>query len=458
MAKNLVGKTLGGYQLDELIGEGGMATVYKGYQRSLNRWVAIKVLDYQEATSLARFQLEAKAVASLRHRNILIVYEYGEEDGLPYIATEYIEGGTLEDRLNGKPMDWRRVIALIIPIAEALHYAHQHNIIHRDVKPSNILMPQEDWPVLADFGLVKRSDDDNSLTQTGTFMGTPSYISPEQARDLGLDPRADMYSLGVIMFELVAGRLPFDYKLPNKILLAHVTEPPPSPRAFNPDCPPELEEVILTMLKKKPQDRYPDMQEVIKALKAVLRAYPAAPPQTTPKPSIDRIEKPELSPQPSGKPLDRLFKPLQKLLKGKPTVTDTTPQDQLKLPSDKNSETLKLPVSDAPGQVTARLVLQDKSAVIVLPDKNTLILGRMQTNNIVDIDLEPYQASKYGVSRRHARLSKRGETWWLDDLHSLNGTFVNNVEVKHGQPVALKDGDMIRFSQMTFTFSFPRPK
>ncbi|MCB0164090.1 MAG: serine/threonine protein kinase, partial [Anaerolineae bacterium] len=151
MALDLVGKTLGGYRLDRLIGEGGMASVYKGYQESLKRWVAVKVLYYQEATSLARFQLEAKAIASLRHRNILIIYEYGDEEGMPYIAMEYIEGGTLEDRLNGMPLGWRQVVNLSIPIAEALHYAHNHKIIHRDVKPSNILMPQDDWPLLADF-------------------------------------------------------------------------------------------------------------------------------------------------------------------------------------------------------------------------------------------------------------------------------------------------------------------
>jgi serine/threonine protein kinase len=449
MAKNLVGKTLGGYKLDELIGEGGMATVYKGFQTSLNRWVAIKVLDYQEAISLVRFQLEAKAVASLRHRNILIVYEYGEEESMPFIAMEYIEGGTLADRLNGQPMDWRRVIELIIPIAEALHYAHGHNIIHRDVKPSNILMPQEDWPVLADFGLVKHSDQENRITQTGTFMGTPNYMSPEQARDLPLDPRADMYSLGVVIFEMVTGRLPFEHKIPNKVLLAHVVEPPPSPRQFNPDCPPELEEVILTALKKKPQERYQDMQHMVNALKAVLAAYP--PPSLRPQvPATDKLDKPVSQPEAEAKPLNRLFKPLQKLFGGKPVV-ETTPQDQLDL-AQIDTETVRFKPTSGADQTAARLVLQDKSATINLPDKNVLILGRAHGSNPVDVDLEPYQASKFGVSRRHARLTKRGQTWWLDDMHSMNGTFVNNVEVKHGQPVALKDGDIIRLSHMSFTF------
>src|SRR5687767_13816902 len=159
MTKNLVGKTLGEYNLESIVGEGGLATVYRAYQISLNRPVAIKVLYHQEGTSLARFQREAKVIAALRHRNILIIYEYGEQEGLPYIVMEYVEGGTLEDRLKGEPMDWRRVVNLIMPIAEALQYAHRHGIIHRDVKPSNILMQQEDWPVLADFGLVKQSNE-----------------------------------------------------------------------------------------------------------------------------------------------------------------------------------------------------------------------------------------------------------------------------------------------------------
>jgi serine/threonine protein kinase len=344
-------------------------------------------------------------------------------------------------------MDWRRVIELTIPVAEALHYAHQHNIIHRDVKPSNILMPQEDWPVLADFGLVKRSDQENSLTQTGAFIGTPGYISPEQARNLPLDPRADMYSLGVIMFEMVTGRLPFNHKVPNKVLLAHVMEPPPSPRQFNSNCPLELEHIILTTLRKKPEERYADMQEMVSALKAVLAAYP--PPVRRPSiPVTDKLDRP-VPVDPQAKPLGRLFKPLQKLFGNKAAELDTTSQDQLDLP---DTETMQLRLDKPSGQALARIVLQDKSVTIKLPDKDMLVLGRAHSSNMVDIDLEPYQASKFGVSRIHARMTRRGNSWWLDDLHSLNGTFVNNIEIKQGKPVALKDGDTIRLSQMSFIF------
>ena len=462
MSTDLVGKTLGDYKLIEEIGEGGMATVYKAYQNSLQRDVAIKVLYYQEDTSLARFEREARAVASLRHRNILIVYEYGEEGGSPFIVMEYVEGGTLEDRLNDGPMDWRQVIELTIPIAEALYYAHSHGIIHRDIKPSNILMPQEDWPVLADFGLVKNTDDQTGLTQTGTFMGTPSYIAPEQARDAKLDFRADMYSLGVIMFEMITGQLPFDYESPNKILLAHVTEQPPAPRDLNPKCPPVLEQVILKTLKKSADERYATMQELVDVLKSIL-AMPAASIEESLReqpPHRDALKsEPSVEAKPSG---GGLFGSVRKLFGRKPderessTASRTAPRPQLEVPeSDFANDyegTMQMDIGPSSAGAAPRIILKDKNISLEFPDKGQIIVGRTYRNNIVDLDLEPYEASKYGVSRKHARLVKQDELWLLEDLGSLNGTFVNNVEVRQGNPMVLKDGDNVRFSHMSFIF------
>jgi serine/threonine protein kinase len=456
MTKDLVGKTLGDYKLEAIIGEGGMATVYKGYQISLNRPVAVKVLYHQESSSLARFQREATVIASLRHRNILIVYQYDDYEGMPYIAMEYIEGGTLEDRLKGEPMDWRRVVNLIIPIAEALHYAHGHGVVHRDVKPSNILMPQEDWPVLADFGLVKQSDEQEGLTLTGTFMGTPNYISPEQARDLPITPRADMYSLGVVMFEMITGRLPFNYKVSNKILLAHVMEEPPLPSTFNPNCPPILEEIILKTLKKSPDERYPSMQEMIDALKALL--YAPSSPGETQIPEIDTQAEPASTteiPEDEVKSLGRLFKPIRKFFgRGTEDLSNVEPQSESAGDADSEDNTLRLGGERPMAKALPKLVWEAKKITIEFPEGQRLVVGRTHGSNVVDINLDPYEGSKFGISRSHARFFKRGNSWFLEDLHSLNGTFVNDVKLQHGQPVALKGGDTVRFSHMIFTFVY----
>ncbi len=234
MTTNLVGKMIGGYELVEAIGAGSLAVVYRAHQPNLDRWVAVKVLHFKGQTSLVRFKREAKAIALLRHQNILIVNEYGEDGEWPYIVMECIEGGTLKDRLSDGPLDWVKAVKLIIPIAEALHYAHNQGIVHRDIKPSNILMARPDWPLLADFGMVKLTDSEEELTMVGAVVGTPSYIAPEQARGAEIDHRVDMYALGVILFEMVTGRLPFDYENVHKVLLAHIADPPPPLAASTP--------------------------------------------------------------------------------------------------------------------------------------------------------------------------------------------------------------------------------
>lgn len=417
MSINLIGKTIGGYRLAAEVGSGALATVYKAYQPDLKRWVAVKVLHYRGQEALVRFQREAQAVARLRHRNIVIVYSYGEEDHWPYIVMEYIEGGTLADRLKGEPMDWIKTVDLMIPITEALGYAHENGVIHRDVKPSNILMPQEDWPLLADFGLIKIDDTrQENLTGPGTSLGTPAYVAPEQARGLEIDHRADIYSVGVVLFEMITGRLPFDYANPNKVLLAHTSEPVPPPRKFNIHCPAALERVILTAMQKSPDQRYQHMDEMTKALKEALHSSDARPLFATP-PSAKPIQTRELDPA-----------AVRPYLKEQPSDSTTLPAN-------------------------TRLLLLEKKVSIPLPSRDTLIIGRTYKDLVADIDLGPYGAANAGVSRRHARLTRHDSTWLIEDLGSLNGTFVNNTKITAGEPpMPLKDGDEIRLSHLTMLF------
>jgi serine/threonine protein kinase len=192
---DLTGQTLGGYRILNQIGRGGMATVYRAFQPSLERYVAVKVLPAfyaeQDESFLKRFRLEARSIARLRHPNILTIYEYGEQEGITFIVMEYVEAGTLTDRLAGARMKLAEIEPILRQVAAALSHAHDEGIVHRDVKPSNILLPKPDWPLLTDFGLA-RIVGGAHLTTTGTIAGTPAYMSPEQGRGETVDHRSDI--------------------------------------------------------------------------------------------------------------------------------------------------------------------------------------------------------------------------------------------------------------------------
>lgn len=242
-----IGHTLGGYQIIEEIGRGGMARVYRAYQPQLERWVALKLLTIKGTSGrefLSRFRREAKAVAALRHPNILTIYDYGEEKGIAYIVMEYVDGGTLKARLTEGPMEWPDVATLVIPIGHALAYAHSQGIVHRDVKPGNVLLARTDWPLLADFGLVKLLGGQQGITRPGTSIGTPAYLSPEQAAGEEVDHRSDVYGLGIVLYELLTGHVPFEADSPFETMLLRLREPPAPPRHLNPRITPQLEAVI----------------------------------------------------------------------------------------------------------------------------------------------------------------------------------------------------------------------
>jgi serine/threonine-protein kinase len=264
------GAQLGQYRIVEQAGRGGMATVFKAYQPALERYVAIKVLPgfYAEDPSfLERFRQEARTVSQLRHPNILSVFDFGEQDGVTYMVGEFLPGGTLE-RLLGRPLSVGQAIELLRPIASALDYAHGRGMVHRDVKPSNILLAEDGTPVLSDFGVARIVAGATRLTATGVAVGTPAYMAPEQAAGDSTTSASDRYALGIVLFEMLTGRTPFQAETPVAVALAHIHKPLPLPRSLNPALPEAVEAVLLKALAKEPGERYESAAAMMAALAA----------------------------------------------------------------------------------------------------------------------------------------------------------------------------------------------
>lgn len=263
---------IGRYEILGEIGLGGMGKVYQALDPQQDRQVAIKVLPQQYLTDLgfrARFEREARLIAGLAHAAILPVYEFGEQDGQPYLVMQYTPNGSLADRLLRGPLSLEECSHVLGRIAAALDYAHERGIIHRDLKASNILFDQDDHAYLADFGIALQPE---ATWQRDLTTGTPAYMSPEQAlRVATIDSRSDVYALGVITYEMLAGELPFDGETPVSILLKHIHDPPPSLVATNPDLPGGLDAVLQRALAKDPQERYPSAGEFAQAFQNALR-------------------------------------------------------------------------------------------------------------------------------------------------------------------------------------------
>jgi serine/threonine-protein kinase len=290
---DLTGKTLGGYRVIAPLGQGGMAEVYKGYQPSLDRYVALKILTPRASTDAAfaeRFQREATAVAKLRHPNIVQVYDFGAAEGLTYMVMELIDGPTLKHRMSdvraqGQLMPRDEVLTITRDVAAALDYAHAHGLIHRDIKPANILLrteeslayvvppglqhPDEPYAVLTDFGVVKMLEG-VQFTATGMTLGTPDYMSPEQASGEEVTHACDVYALGVIVYEMLVGQLPFSSDTPLAVLLMHMSDPPPPARTIVPDLPSGVDDVLSRALAKSPRERFRSAGELAAALESVL--------------------------------------------------------------------------------------------------------------------------------------------------------------------------------------------
>ncbi|MEP7190099.1 MAG: protein kinase, partial [Roseiflexaceae bacterium] len=253
----MINRSFGQYTIIEPIRQGGMSTVYKAYQESLDRYVAIKVLAYNnDPQFVVRFKREARAIAQLQHPNILPIYDSNEQDGMLYLVMQYIENGTTLGDLLDEPIESGRALRLIGKVLDALSYAHDRGIVHRDIKPANVLLPSPDWPMLADFGIVKLRDDDQKLTSPGLVVGTAAYMAPEQASGKPVDARTDLYATGVVLYEMVTGEVPFEADTPMAMLAKHAYEPPRPPRSIIPSLPPEVETILLRALEKDPAARY----------------------------------------------------------------------------------------------------------------------------------------------------------------------------------------------------------
>ncbi len=410
--EDLVGRTFGGYELKEHVGAGGVASIYKGFDDRLSRWVAIKVIPIQggqgvsgasrtnQETMLARFRLEAQAIAALRHRNILTIYGYGEEEGWAYIVMEYVPGGSLADRIEpGKPYTWEQALTITIPVSQALAFAHGHDIIHRDIKPANILMLEDDWPLLADFGLAKIEQSTKpDLTMPGQVLGTMAYAAPEQIQEVAIDSRIDIYSLGIVLYELLTGKLPFSGKSSFDFLMARLTEPPLPILEANPNVSPIFVSILDKALATNPAERYQTMVEFS-----------------------------------------------QNLIEAQHQLSRVQSADESDLTPILDLQKLK--------QTKAALKLKTSGQQLPTGDQAELTVGRAYKNNIPDINLSPHGGARAGVSRRHGRLVREDNDWFVEDLGSTNGTFVNGHRIPVHQKAAIDHGDILRFGQIELEFS-----
>src|SRR4051794_15965480 len=262
------------YELEELCGTGGMSSVFRAYDRQLERRVAIKILHEHYAGDpeyLERFRREARAVARLSHPNIVTVIDRGDDGGRQFIVFEHVEGENLKELvLRSGRLSVRRALELALDVADGLAFAHDHGLVHRDVKPQNVLLSHEGEVKVTDFGIARSLHMEHGVTQTGTVLGTGEYLAPEQASGKQVSPATDVYSLGVVLWELLAGDVPFVGENFVAVALRHVNEPPPSLRERRPDVTPRLEAAVNRALAKDPGRRFPSMTAFAKELRACL--------------------------------------------------------------------------------------------------------------------------------------------------------------------------------------------
>jgi len=291
--EDLTGKQLGPYQIVSPLGEGGMAAVFKAYHPIMDRYVALKVLPRHFSKNpefIHRFSQEARLIAKLEHPHILPVHDFGESDGYTYLAMRLVEGGSLADLLKRRDtLNLAQIGRIISHVGGALNYAHDKGVIHRDFKPGNVLIDKFENCLLTDFGIAKLVEATSHLTHTGGILGTPAYISPEQGSGKPIDKRSDIYALGVVLYQMVVGDLPYKADTPMAVIFKHIHDPLPLPRQRVPDLPESIERVILKALAKNPDDRYSTAADLVSALRNAIE-QPTA--------EVKEVHEPILEPDP----------------------------------------------------------------------------------------------------------------------------------------------------------------
>jgi serine/threonine protein kinase len=408
--QELIGQTLNRYLILSLIDVGGMGAVYKAQDTSLNREVAIKVLHAhfaQQPNFRERFLQEARTAARLDHAGIVKVFDFGEGQDQLYIVMELIPGENLQDMLNkqwagGQGFSPEESKNIIRQIALTLDYLHKQGILHRDIKPANILLKPEPVeglsfrPVLTDLGLA-RLQDSPRLTQDGSSMGTPAYMSPEQASGQSTDARSDVYSLGILFYELAVGRLPFPIHSITEAIRYHTKEPPPPPRSLRPELPEILEQVILRAIEKDPAKRFPDAATMAQALER---------------------------PTPMG-PRQPISRPRPPSVAASPLIPSKDAPSGSRRPTIKPSAGSQIPSNVDGIQITARN--RPPQFVPVKPRVKDMVEMSIGRDETADIHLD-----SPGVSRHHAKLTFDGNEYYLTDLNSTNRTFLGDAELLPG--------------------------
>lgn len=420
--ENLVGRMLNRYQITRLLGEGGMGAVYQANDATLQRDVAIKVMhdtfahqqDFQE-----RFLQEARTAARMDHPGIVQVFDFGQDRGLLYIVMKFIPGDNLEEMLRSLRAQNRWIplseaVNLIRQVALALDYAHKQGVLHRDLKPGNIMLEPEPSdglpyrPVITDLGLAKLAKG-GLTTQDSSSMGTPAYMSPEQAMGRPSDPRSDVYSLGILLFELATGRLPFLARNLSEAIRYHVQTPPPEPRSIRSEIPETLEQAILQAIQKDPAKRFPSAAAMAEALKAAL-------------PAATQVLSAPAGAQANISLLTQYQNSLIEL-RGASILGAFQDIPQPTTASDLNQDRIQI-------------LAADQTSRVVVVQKPNMTIGR-------DPDCElPVEDPK--ASRRHARLEFDGHGYRVTDLNSTNGTYLGNVRLTAGIPQAWSPDQTLR--------------